>query len=150
MLAPLNVPEGLCRVTLLDHKRDGLSDVAVAALYGTAPTIIAVLRTQFGVPAIAKDLGIKAPASKVPDMSREGKRKPNGRPIGQGQMTRDRGVDFEDPHRTSDEAEAHFRTFFATHPDFSHDDVMVKPMRRMPASVSTIVGCGGSSLSDVA
>jgi hypothetical protein len=137
----------LSRVVLLDLKRDGLSDAAVAGLYDTEPRAIEILRTQYGVPALAMDLRIREPRTRLP--RGEGVRRkrgtgPDAPPIGRESM----GCvpEWENGIRTSDEAEAYFDKFFKRRPNFSYDDVKVKPMRRLSASTYTSVGIGASSL----
>jgi hypothetical protein len=134
----------LSRVTLLDHKRNGLPDAAIAALYDSAPRQIAALRQRLGVPALAADLSLTAPASKV-RAGPERERSTKERPIGTGAAAAGTAWDDE-PMRTTEETEAYFRDFFSRHPDFSADNVQVRPMRRMPTGIAGIVGRGASAL----
>lgn len=141
MPPPQDVPDRPSRAALLDHKRDGLSDIALAALYDTAPDLIAVLRAQFGVPALACDLNLQVGKSKVrSSMARDAK---GGVKMGPSPGS---APDGGEGLRTTDKAEAHLTKFFSRHPDFSADEVRVKPMSRMTASAPTIVGCGASPL----
>lgn len=141
MPPPETPPDNLSRAVLLDAKRDGLSDIALAALYDTAPDVIAVLRAQYGVPALACDLNIQVGRSKV-------RSSPARSAKGGVRMGRSPGSapDGAEGLRTTDKAEAHLTKFFSKRPNFSADNVPVKPMSRMTASVPTVVGCGASPL----
>lgn len=133
----------LSRAALFDHKRGGLSDTAVAALYGSTASRVATLRRRHDVPALACDLSMAGSLSQSrASPERTTKERPIGRGGGGSVAT------WDEPLRTSNKAEAELREFFATHPNFAADDVQVRPMRRMTASVATIVGCGASALHD--
>jgi hypothetical protein len=132
----------LSRVALLDYKRNGLSDVAIATLYGSEPRLIATRRHQLGVPALACDVSLSAPVSKVRSKP---ERTTKERPIGTGHSTKG-FVQEDEPMRTTDEAEAHLSAFFARRPNFSADNVRTRPARRLTMSAATIVGTGASAL----
>ena len=135
----------ISRVALLDHKRNGLSDAAIAALCDSTPRMIAARRHQLGVPALAVDVSLSDPASKVRSSPAGRAQSTKERPVGTGEATR--GIaPGDEPMRTSDEAEAHLAAFFAIRPNFSADNVRTKPARRLTMSAATITGTGASAL----
>lgn len=134
----------LSRASLLEHKRAGLTDIDIAKMCDSAPDAIFALRMQFGIPALAVDLHIDKPSRA---MDGRGRKKKKVVPLPQ-HRTGSVAMEWHESMRTTDKAEAYFANFFATHPNFGADDVPVRPMARMSASMIKPSGTQASPLSD--